>query len=196
MTGEPDRDDKLLLDHEYDGIREYDNPMPRWWLATFWLTIVFSVLYVLNVPGIGPGKGRIAAYEAEMAQARALAAAHDPLAGVTAEAVLAAAADPATRAAGQATYAAMCASCHAADGGGLIGPNLADDHFLHGSGPLDAMRVIVEGVPAKGMPPWGRILKPDQLLAVAGYVASLRGTTPASPKAPEGDPAPPEPGSP
>lgn len=185
MTGQPDQDDRLL-DHEYDGIREYDNPMPRWWLATFWVTIVFSILYVLNVPVFGMGKGRIAEYEAQMAEAAALAARHDPLAGLTAEQIVAAGQDAATRQLGQATFGAMCASCHAADGGGLIGPNLTDRHFLHGSGPLDIMKTIVEGVAAKGMPPWGKILKPDQLIAVAGYVTSLQGTTPAQPKAPEG----------
>jgi len=83
----------LVFKHEYDGIKEYDNPMPRWWLATFWVTIIFSVLYLLNVPLLGKGKGRIADYDAEMAAAAALAAQNDPLAGVTDASLAAAAAD-------------------------------------------------------------------------------------------------------
>jgi cytochrome c oxidase cbb3-type subunit 3 len=187
MSRAPDED--RLLDHEYDGIREYDNPMPRWWLATFWVTIVFSVLYVLNVPVIGKGDGRIAEYERDMARAAELAARHDPLSGVTADELLAAGREPSARDLGQSTFGTICASCHAADGGGLIGPNLTDDHFLHGGEPLQVFRTIVDGVAAKGMPPWGKTLDRDKLVAVAGYVITLRGTTPAKPKAPEGAPA-------
>ncbi len=186
MSRESEQD--RLLDHEYDGIQEYDNPMPRWWLATFWVTILFSILYALNVPYIGNGKGRIADYEADMAEAAKLAAANDPLAGMTSAKVLAASTDATTHALGKATFTQMCTPCHGPDGGGVIGPNLTDNYYIHGGRPIDLMRTIVEGVAAKGMPAWGKILKPDQLLAVAGYVVSLRGTTPAKPKAPEGTP--------
>ena len=178
----PDR----LLDHEYDGIKEYDNPMPRWWLATFWVTIVFSILYVLNVPGIGNGKGREADYRAEMAAAAALAAKNDPLAGLTDDQLRTLAASAEGKAAGSATFATMCASCHLADGGGLIGPNLTDAYWLHGGRPLEIIRTISDGVPAKGMPAWGKMLKPEQLKAVAAYVIALQGTNPAKPKAPQG----------
>jgi cytochrome c oxidase cbb3-type subunit 3 len=182
-----------LLDHEYDGIREYDNPLPRWWVASFWATILFSGLYLLNLPGtgVGIGKGRIAAYEADMARAAALAAAQDPLRGLTAEQILAAARDPGKLALGKATFTTTCSVCHGADGGGVIGPNLADDYYLHGGQPLELLKTVSEGVLAKGMPPWGKTLKPDQLVAVVAYVTTLRGTHPVKPKAPEGAPAPP-----
>lgn len=183
-----DSDQDRLLDHEYDGIREYDNPMPRWWLATFWGAIVFAVLYAINVPYLGKGPGRIAEYEADMAEAAKLAAATDPLANMTDARILAAAQDPATHELGRVTFTQMCTACHGPDGGGIIGPNLTDNYYIHGGKPLDLMRTITEGVAAKGMPAWGKILKPDQVLAVAGYVVSLRGTTPARPKAPEGTP--------
>jgi cytochrome c oxidase cbb3-type subunit 3 len=184
MSADPNQD--RLLDHEVDGIREYDNPMPRWWLGTFWMTIIFSILYLLNLPGIGIGRGRIADYEADMAQAAALAAKNDPLAGLTAETILAAAKDPAQQSLGKTTFTTICASCHLADGGGQIGPNLTDKYWLHGNQPLQIMKIITEGVAAKGMPPWGKILKPDQLTAVAAYVISLQGTTPKTPKPPQG----------
>lgn len=183
-TGEPGED--RLLDHEYDGIREYDNPMPRWWLATFWVTIIFSALYALNLPGIGAGRGWLADYDAEMAVADSLAALNDPMAGLTNEQLLAAAGDPVRRALGATTYTSMCASCHLADGGGLIGPNLVDGYWIHGGTPLEILNTVMNGVPAKGMPAWGKMLKPDQLTAVTAYVVALKGTTPAQPKAPEG----------
>lgn len=185
----PSSQDELLMDHEYDGIQEFDNPMPRWWLATFWVTIIFSILYVLNVPVFGMGRGRIAEYEADMAEAAALAAANDPLAGITDDRLLAIAGDPAQLDLGKATYASMCAACHAPDGGGAIGPNLTDAYWLHGGSPLAVLGTISNGVLEKGMPAWGKTLKPDQLLAVAAYVTTMQGTTPAAPKAPQGVPA-------
>lgn len=181
-----DRDEDRLLDHEYDGIREYDNPLPRWWLATFWLTIIFSVLYLANVPVFGKGKGRVADYTADSTRAAQLAAASDPVATVTGEHVAAAAANTAQREAGRALYAANCAACHAADGGGGIGPNLTDAYWIHGGQPLDVFRTAANGVPDKGMPTWKDMLSREQLLAVTAYVTSLRGTRPAAPKEAQG----------
>ncbi len=185
----PSSQDDRLMDHEYDGIQEFDNPMPRWWLATFWVTIIFSILYVLNVPVFGMGKGRVAEYEADMAEAAALAAANDPLAGMTDERLIAVTQDPAQVELGKATFAGMCAACHAADGGGAIGPNLTDAYWIHGGSPLNVLATVNNGILEKGMPAWGKTLKPDQLVAVTAYVITLQGTTPAAPKAPQGVPA-------
>lgn len=182
---DPKEQDRLL-EHEYDGIREYDNPLPRWWLGTLWATIVFSILYILNVPVVGKGEGRIAEYQAEMAEAARLAAANDPFAGITDETLVAITTDPARLDVGAKTFTTMCASCHQPDGSGLIGPNLTDRHWLHGNKPLEIMKVVNEGVPSKGMPAWGKILKPDQLTAVAAYVVSFRNQPPKNGKAPEG----------
>lgn len=175
--------EEKLLDHSYDGIQEYDNPMPRWWVWTFWATIVFSVAYALNV-GRMAGNGREADYAADMAAFRA---AH-PVGGPARDASQLAAllTDAQVVALGRTTYATNCASCHAADGGGLIGPNLADRHWLHGGTLPDIQRTVLEGVAAKGMPGWGKLLKPEQLDAVIVYVATLQGTTPAKPKPPQG----------
>lgn len=184
MSEQSDKDH--LLDHDYDGIKEYDNPMPRWWLATFWATIAFAGIYLLNIPGVGIGKGRIAEYEADVAAAEALAARNDPLAGVTADSLLAFSRNPAKRELGKATFASMCSACHAADGGGGIGPNLTDAYWLHGGTPMEVLHTINAGVLEKGMPPWGKTLKADQLTSVAAYVLTLRGTAPAAPKPPQG----------
>jgi cytochrome c oxidase cbb3-type subunit 3 len=186
-----DQDQDRLLDHNYDGIQEYDNPMPRWWVTIFWATIVFAVLYWFNVPGIGPGDGRVAAYEADMTRARAAQAALQLSGGPTAEQLAALQSDQAAMTSGKQVFTQNCAACHRADGGGLIGPNLTDDAWIHGSSLLDMHKTISEGVLAKGMPAWGKVLKPDQVSAVTVYVASLRGSNPANPKPPEGTPGTP-----
>ena len=183
MTDPTNKD--RLLEHEYDGIAEYDNPMPGWWVMSFWATVIFSAVYALNIAGIGTGAGRIADYDREMAAA---AAAHPAPAGATAPAVLLAlAADHEKMKAARDLFTTTCASCHAADGGGLIGPNLADDHWIHGGTIAQINATIVNGVLAKGMPPWGKMLKPSEVDLVTAYVWSLHGTTPAKPKPPEGE---------
>ncbi|MBI2795372.1 MAG: c-type cytochrome [Gemmatimonadetes bacterium] len=181
---EPAKHDRLM-EHEYDGIAEYDNPMPGWWVFTFWLTIVFAVAYALNIGGIGTGDGRVAEYEKDMAAFRAANSA--PSAGTSAEALLAIAGDREKREEGREVFTRTCAACHAADGGGIIGPNLTDDNWLHG-GRIDQINAtIANGVLAKGMPAWGKILKPKEVDEVTAYVWSLRGTRPARPKPPEGE---------
>src|SRR5512145_568970 len=157
-----DQNQDRLLDHNYDGIQEYDNPMPRWWVIIFWVTIIFAVLYWFNVPGIGPGAGRIAAYEADMTRARAVQAASQGAGAPSAEQLATLRSDQNAVAAGKQVFTQNCAACHRADGGGLIGPNLTDDAWIHGSSLLDVHKTITEGVLAKGMPAWGRVLKPEQ----------------------------------
>lgn len=181
---EPVKQDRLM-EHEYDGIAEFDNPMPGWWVLTFWLTIVFAVAYALNVGGIGTGAGRVAEYEKDMAAFRA---AHPAPAAATAPAaLLAIAGDHEKLEEGRELFTKTCASCHLADGGGLIGPNLTDDNWLHGGKIEQINATITDGVMAKGMPAWGKLLKPGDVDLVTAYVWSLHGTKPAKPKLPEGE---------
>jgi len=96
------------------------------------------------------------------------------------------ASDAATLAAGRQTYAKFCAPCHRVDGGGLVGPNLTDDYWIHGSNYVDTVKVIWDGVPAKGMITWKAVLKPDEIQSVASYIYTLRGAKLATPgKLPE-----------
>ena len=173
-----------LLEHSYDGIQEYDNPLPRWWVLIFWATISFAVAYALNVTGQLRGPGRLNEYEAQMADA----AKRWPAPAGTADPVMLAALakDPKAVAAGKAVFTTTCAPCHRPDGGGLIGPNLTDDYWIHGGTLPQIQATITNGVPDKGMPTWGKMLKPDQINDVAVFVASLRGTNPPNPKAPQG----------
>jgi cytochrome c oxidase cbb3-type subunit 3 len=182
--------DPQVLEHEYDGIQEYDNPMPRWWLMTFAGTIIFSIIYYFNVGPVGNGNGRIADYEADV---KAFAAAHPAPSGggVSNEQLLALARNPQEIAAGKETFVKNCAACHAPDGGGLIGPNLTDTFWIHGGTAENIYLTIARGVLDKGMPPWEKVLKPQDVLRVTAYVLTLQGTKPASPKAAQGDPAQP-----
>jgi cytochrome c oxidase cbb3-type subunit 3 len=172
-----------LLDHEYDGIREYDNPTPRWWTWIFWATIIFSLAYWIN-PGGWLRQDRIAEYDGVM-QAAALRFPPPP-AAMTAASLDSMRNDRAALDLGKTTYAATCAPCHRADAGGIIGPNLTDDYWLHGGSLVDIQRVITDGVLEKGMPPWGKSLKPEQITGLTIYIASLGGSNTAQPKAPQG----------
>ena len=178
-----DQEQDRLLEHDYDGIREYDNPMPRWWLWIFYASIAFVPVYYL-LPG-GASPGAVAEYEAEVAAHAALQAeSGGPT--VSDEALLALVGDGTSLANGKSLFDMNCAVCHRADGGGLIGPNLTDAAWLHGGTPSAIHASIQNGVMEKGMPAWDRLLKPEQVNAVTAYVISLRGTNPPAPKAPEG----------
>jgi len=183
-----------LLDHNYDGIQEYDNPMPKWWLWIFYATIFYAVLYWANViPGIGIGHGRMATYEHDMEVARAkqaaLAAAQPAATSLTDEQLFALMDDPAKVAAGKATFLSNCSPCHRPDGGGVIGPNLTDSFWIRGSRPTQILATVHGGVLEKGMPAWGLTLSPEQITNVVSYVLTLHDTHPPTPKAPQGEKA-------
>jgi cytochrome c oxidase cbb3-type subunit III len=182
VTNPSERD--RLIEHSYDGIQEYDNPMPAWWVFVFWATIVFAIFYYINPGNTGLGKGRETEYAEDMAGFRA---AHpENTGGGNPAALMAVVAKADEVAEGRKIYAGKCAACHAADGGGQIGPNLTDDAWIHG-GTIDSIYATVNnGVLAKGMPAWGKLLKPDELSEVVAYVWTLHGTTPAKPKEPQG----------
>lgn len=174
--------------HEYDGIIEHDNPLPTWWLWTFFLTIIFSFLYYIHYElGGGPTLTQeleVAMSNLDKARSHASSAApmetEDMLQGKFKDANLIAL--------GAAQYAGKCAACHGNELQGLIGPNLTDDHWLHGDGSgLALLKVIREGVPEKGMPPWNGILKKDELYGVAAFIESKHGSNPPGAKEPQGE---------
>jgi cytochrome c oxidase cbb3-type subunit 3 len=174
--------------HDFDGIVELDNDLPRWWLGIFWVSIALAVFYIPYFHFIHPEKLPAAALEAQMAQREAELAAQEaqepPVADAEAELQKAYAAGGWEATAKE--KFALCVPCHAADGGGTVGPNFTDDYYIHGGRLSDIRRTITEGVPSKGMISWKGMLKPEEIEALAFYIRSLRGTTPAVPKAPEG----------
>jgi len=187
-----DRDDSKrdeLLDHDADGIREFDNALPRWWLYGFYFTIAFAAVYLVNyhvLPKPLFGKaGMVAEYEAEMQAAPRAAA---PMAGAQPEGVaLVALTDEPSLAKGRAVFDGpdnVCFSCHRPDLGGMIGPNLTDDYWLHGCSVEQIVTSIRTGYPLKGMMPYGtaKPLTDEQLLQVASYILSKHGSSPANPK--------------
>lgn len=178
------QDEDRLLEHDYDGIREYDNPLPRWWLWIFYATILFVPFYYLAPGFMGEGPGMVAAYEADVAAHKA--ALPPQPAAMDDATLLAVLSDADELKEGGEVFTKNCAACHRADGGGLIGPNLTDAAWIHGGSPSAIYQTISAGVLAKGMPAWDRILKPDELKEVTAYVLSLKGTNPPTPKAPEG----------
>ena len=185
----PSKDEDRLLEHRYDDIQEFDNPLPGWWTLIFWVTIVWAVLYFFNfIPGLGTGKGREANYQAEMKAAAGKYGTPEQQAARPLDegAVLAALKNPAALAAGKATFTTTCAPCHLADGGGNIGPNLTDDYWIHGPRPHDILTTVTQGVPDKGMPTWGPVLGNQKIAEVAAYVITLHGSKPAKPKEPQG----------
>lgn len=172
-----------LLDHSYDGIQEYDNPLPRWWVWLFYITIGWAIFYVpYYALKMGPSPEQM--YEEDMKAWNEL---HPQVELASREEMLKMVVDPAKIAAGKTIYDTRCMACHATDGGGLVGPNLTDDHWLHGGQPDEIARVIYDGVPEKGMIAWKSQLSVDEIYAATAYVWSLHGTTPAKPKEPQGD---------
>ena len=173
--------DPLLLDHEVDGIKELDNNLPRWWVWLFHLTIAFSVFYMVYYHLLDAGDLQIADYEkqrsvGEKIKNEAIGKFEAHLASLTPSQ------EPAVLAQGLQTYTTLCAPCHRADGGGLVGPNLSDDYWIHGSNYIDSVKTIINGVPEKGMLTWRGVLKPSEIQAVASYIHQFRGTTPPNPK--------------
>jgi cytochrome c oxidase cbb3-type subunit 3 len=175
-----------LLEHEYDGIREYDNPLPGWWVAIFWGTFVFSIAYSVWYHVSPHGSSVAAAYDDEMRLAREERAKRS-LAEAPSEAVLGKLmADADLMKDAKVTFVARCAQCHEAEGQGLIGPNLTDSHWIHGDGTAMAIyQVVSHGVPNKGMPAWDLQLQPIEVRKLAAFVATLRGKNLPG-KAPEG----------
>jgi cytochrome c oxidase cbb3-type subunit III len=180
-------DKELLLSHEYDGIREYDNPMPRWWVWIFWGSFYFAVGYFIHYQLTGNGETVAAAYETEVTLAREKEAAQAMSGGLTEESLTKLTANSAMMADASKLFGQRCSQCHASKGEGLIGPNLTDNYWIHGNASLMSIyEVISEGVQAKGMPPWKKQLRPTELGKLAAYVGTLRGTNVPGPKGPEG----------
>jgi len=176
--------DPLLMDHEADGIRELDNKLPRWWVWLFYGSITYAVAYLVYYHVLGAGDLMAAEYQKEKTRGDAIKAAAMGRfeSGIGS---LQPSKDSPVLNQGKQIFLTRCAPCHRADGGGLVGPNLTDDYWIHGSNFSDHVSTIWNGVPAKGMITWKNYLNPKEIYAVASYIYTLRGTNPKNPKPPE-----------
>ncbi len=187
-TKTQEQEKALLLDHDYDGIKELDNDLPSWWVGLFYATVIFSVIYILRYEVFG-GDNQITEFNKEMAKAQEQidlynSTAGDRLTWDTARLLL----DESNLAQGKVLFDQNCVACHKVDGGGSIGPNLTDDHWILGGGVRDIFHTISEGGrPNMGMIPWKTMLKPTQIEQLTSYVISLNGTNPSDAKDAEGD---------
>lgn len=181
-------EEQLLLDHDYDGIKELDNNLPPWWVYLFYICIVFAVVYLVRFEIMGADDQEME-LKNEMAQAKIDIAEYNKTApDLMDEKTVTLLTDPASLAAGKAIYTANCVACHRPDAGGQIGPNLTDDKWILGGGIKNIFHTLVNGGrDGKGMISWKGTLKPKQMQEVASYVLSLQGSNPKDPKAPEGE---------
>lgn len=178
----------LEIDHEYDGIKELNNPIPAWFNALFYSTVVFGFVYLLVYHVFGWGMNQDQEYSHEMAQAEKAKQEYlAQSANLIDESSIEIDASGTMATAGKSIFVANCAVCHGNAGEGGIGPNLADDYWLHGGEIKDVFRVVKYGVPDKGMVPWEQTLSPAQIAEVSNYIVTLRGTTPPNAKEPQGE---------
>lgn len=177
----------IMLDHEYDGIRELDNNLPPWWKYGFYLTIVFAVVYLIHYHVSKTGPLQTEEYQAQMAEGERLKAEYRKTAANLVDesnVFQLMAADSIS--AGKNIFTEKCKACHKADGSGDIGPNLTDNYWLHGGDIKSVFTTIKYGVTSKGMQAWQNDLSPVQMQEVASYILTLAGTNVAGGKAPEG----------
>ena len=179
---------EIILDHNYDGIKELDNDLPPWWLYGFYASIIFAAIYLIKYE-VFDGDSQLDELDTEYAEAKIAIeeykrTAKDLVDFNTVE-LLTEASDLSS---GKKIFEMNCVACHQADGGGGIGPNLTDTHWILGGGIKNVFKTVSEGGrDGKGMIAWKQSLKPAEIAQVASYVLQFQGTTPAQPKPAEGD---------
>jgi len=179
---------EIILDHNYDGIKELDNSLPPWWLYGFYASILFAAIYLIKYEVLN-GDSQKVEYEKEVAAAKIAIEEYKKTAVdlVDAKTVVALTEDGDIKK-GAEIFKINCVACHRADGGGAIGPNLTDDYWILGGGIKNIFHTITEGGRSgKGMIAWKQSLKPSEIQLVASYILTLHGTNPTDPKEPEGD---------
>jgi len=179
---------EIILDHNYDGIKELDNDLPPWWIYSFYASIIFAVFYLAKYE-IFNGDNQYDELETEYAEAKIAIEEYKKtaknLVDFNTVEVLTDASDLSN---GKKIFDLNCVACHKADGGGGIGPNLADENWILGGGIKNVFKTVSEGGrDGKGMIAWKQSLKPLEIAQVSSYLLQFKGTTPAEPKAAEGD---------
>jgi cytochrome c oxidase cbb3-type subunit 3 len=177
----------MLLDHDYDGIKELDNALPPWWKYGFYITILVAILYLLKFEVWHSGPNQTEEYISEMINAKAQVDAYLANAKNNVDEKSVKMSDGAGIAAGQISFTKTCVACHGGKGEGGVGPNLTDDYWIHGGKIDEIFKTIKYGYPDKGMQSWQTTYSPIQMQELASYIKSLKGTNPPNAKAPQGD---------
>ena len=177
--------ERLIKDHDYDGIRELDNDLPGWWKWLFYITIAFAIVYLVRL-FVFNSDDLIQSREYAMEMEGVKTNQPDKTVDDAFELVLLE--DDASMAAGKETWDKICAACHLPDGGGLVGPNMNDDYWIHGNTVEDMYKIVTDGVIAKGMLPYKDQLSKKERLEVISYIIlKIHGTNPDNPKEPHGE---------
>ena len=185
------KEDDILMDHDYDGIRELDNNLPPWWVYGFYLTIGISIFYIGFYHFSSYAKSSHEEYAIEMKEAQEATDRYlAKQANKIDESNVVALTDVAALSEGKDVFDAYCVACHMESGGGApgsVGPNLTDQYWIHGGGIKDVFKTIKYGVPEKGMISWKSQLRPAEMHKVASYILSLQGTNPPNAKEAQGE---------
>ncbi len=182
-----EKEEDILFDHNYDGIKELDNSLPPWWVAMFYITIAFAGIYLFYFHVSGIGNSSKEQYEVEVKKAEvAIAAFQAKQADKVDEENLVPLEKETDIAAGKTLFTTNCVACHGALGEGGVGPNMTDKFWIHGGAIKNIYQTIKNGVPEKGMIAWGNQLRPADMHRLASYILTLQGTNPPNGKAPEG----------
>ncbi|MDV7188414.1 cbb3-type cytochrome c oxidase N-terminal domain-containing protein [Lutibacter sp. TH_r2] len=182
-------EEDIMLDHDYDGIKELDNVLPPWWLYGFYITIIICVFYYIAVLGFG-WWNQYDELTAELETAKIeIQAYKDANPELFDDSNIVALTDAESIAKGKELFATKtCTACHLADLGGSIGPNLTDNKWILGGGVKNIFNTLTNGGrPGKGMIAWESTISRQERIELASYIISMQGSTPAAPKAPEGD---------
>ena len=178
----------MLIEHEYDGIKELDNPTPAWFMVLFYSTIIFAAAYLLIYHVFSIGQLQEEEYKTEITQAEIVKKQYlSKAANLIDENTVKLVTEPDAIKAGEGIYKQNCAACHGDKGQGVVGPNLTDDYWLHGGNVKAVFKTIKYGIAAKGMPTWEKQLSPKQISDVANYIMSIHDTNPPNGKEPQGE---------
>ncbi len=178
----------IMINHPHDGIYELDNRLPPWWVSMFYMTIIFAVGYMAYYHYIYPEKTQLAEYKESVKKANILKAQiMERQANMVNENSVVALTDAPSLDLGKGIYIGKCAVCHGQKGEGGIGPNMADEFWLHGGSIKNIFTTIKHGVPDKGMIAWEAQMSPSEIQSVSSYILTLHGTNPPNPKAPQGE---------
>jgi len=176
-----------VMEHEFDGIQEFDNRLPNWWMWIMWGSMVFALFYWIFFHTLGVGELPRERFARDMQVAQEAQLERALAAGIDNEFFVMMSQTESNVAAGREIFVKHCVQCHLDDGRGSVGPNLTDSYWVHGCEPMQMLKTLNEGVAAKGMPAWQNQLGPTRVHNVLAYILTIKDNNLVG-KAPEGDP--------